>query len=112
MTARGSAWEGDYGPTSVYLLRDTDGVDFHLFGGRKQLDKRIDEASPNPGDRVASWCLRMRSGCWRRHPHPREGVSEAWDSHQGEAGAPTRETTFARRPVLREDAAERAWRTP
>lgn len=46
-------WEGDYGPTPVYLLTGETGDAFFFYGGRKQLDKKLAEAAPNVGDRVA-----------------------------------------------------------
>jgi hypothetical protein len=46
-------WEGEFGPTPVYLMMDEAGVGFFFFGGRKQLDRKIMEAAPNHGDRVA-----------------------------------------------------------
>jgi hypothetical protein len=46
-------WQGDYGPTPVYQMTDAQGVEFYFFGGRKQLDRKIAEAAPNPGDLVA-----------------------------------------------------------
>jgi hypothetical protein len=64
-------YQGDYGPTPVYLMVDEAGVQFFFFGGRKQLDRRIAEAAPNHGDRVAIRRLEDapaeegRSGAWR-----------------------------------------------
>jgi hypothetical protein len=39
--------------TPIYLLRDHDGVDMFIWGGRSQLDKKIANAAPQPGDRIA-----------------------------------------------------------
>jgi hypothetical protein len=39
--------------TPVYLLRDGDGTDVFIWGGRSQLDKKIANAALSPGDRVA-----------------------------------------------------------
>jgi hypothetical protein len=47
------SWDGQYGETPVYLLRDLDGNDRFIWGGRVQLDKRISKAAPQPGDRIA-----------------------------------------------------------
>jgi hypothetical protein len=64
-------WQGDYGPTPVYLMVDEQGLPFFFFGGRKQLDRKIAEAAPNHGDRVAIRRLEDapaeegRSGAWR-----------------------------------------------
>jgi hypothetical protein len=44
----GRKWE-----TPVYLLRNRDGSDVFIWGGRAQLDKRIKMADPKPGDRIA-----------------------------------------------------------
>ena len=44
----GRKWE-----TPIYLLRDRDGNDVFIWGGRAQLDKRIKTAAPKPGDRIA-----------------------------------------------------------
>jgi hypothetical protein len=72
-------WEGDYGPTPVYLMTDETGVGFFFFGGRKQLDKKITEAAPNYGDRVAIRRLEDapaeegRSGAWRVRVAVRRG---------------------------------------
>jgi hypothetical protein len=47
------SWTGNHGPTPVYLLRDRDGKDVFIWGGRAQLDKKIANAAPQPGDRIA-----------------------------------------------------------
>src|SRR3954454_19224463 len=46
-------WNGEYGETPVYLMTDEDGVEFFFFGGRTQLDRKLGDAAPNVGDRVA-----------------------------------------------------------
>jgi hypothetical protein len=44
----------DTGRTSpVYMLRDPRAVDIFFFGGRAQLDKKIANAAPHYGDRIA-----------------------------------------------------------
>lgn len=45
-------WQGDYGPTPVYLMTDAAGAEFFFYGGREQLDRKIAKAAPNVGDRV------------------------------------------------------------
>ena len=72
-------WEGDYGPTPVYLMVDEEGVQFFFWGGRKQLDKKIADAAPDHGDRVAIRRLEDapaeegRSGAWRVRVAVRRG---------------------------------------
>jgi hypothetical protein len=46
-------WSGDYGETPIWLFRDRDGRDVFHWGGRKQLDKKLTNASPQVGDRIA-----------------------------------------------------------
>jgi hypothetical protein len=46
-------WEGDYGPCPVYLAVDDQGVAFHFYGGREQLDRKIKAAALSLGDRFA-----------------------------------------------------------
>jgi hypothetical protein len=46
-----TSWEGQYGPTSVWLFRSPDGENMFHWGGRSQLDKKLSNLTP--GDRVA-----------------------------------------------------------
>jgi hypothetical protein len=60
-------------------MTDEAGAPFFFFGGRKQLDRRIAEAAPNHGDRVAIRRLEDapaeegRSGAWRVRVAVRSG---------------------------------------
>src|SRR5215471_11131061 len=47
------SWTGNYGETPVYLLRERDGTDLFIWGGRSQLDRKIAAAEPREGDRIA-----------------------------------------------------------
>jgi hypothetical protein len=47
------SWNGRYGETPVYLLRDQDDRDVFLWGGRAQLDRKMANAAPQPGDKIA-----------------------------------------------------------
>jgi hypothetical protein len=57
--------------TPIYLLRDRDGNDVFIWGGRVQLDKRIKAANPKPGDRIA---IRRLEDAPPKEP----GFSPAW----------------------------------
>ena len=72
-------WQGDYGPVPVYLMSDETGAGFFFYGGRKQLDRRISDAAPGYGDRVAIRRLEDapaeegRSPAWRVRVAVRSG---------------------------------------
>lgn len=87
-------WEGDYGRVPVYLMADEQGARFHFYGGRKQLDKRISDAGPEIGDRVAIRRLddapaeEGRSPAWRVRVAVKRGDGTIPGAATGDAEKP------------------------
>ena len=65
------SWSGKYGETPVHLLRDRDGVDVFIWGGRAQLDNKVRNAALQEGDRIA---IRREEDA----PPTEPGYSPAW----------------------------------